>query len=152
MNRRVQGGRVLGADGLLLGRVTYEAFAAAWPGQTDEAGFADRFNSLPKYVASTTLTELEWTNSHLLAGDVGDAVARLKQEDGQELMINGSATLARSLLERGLIDEYRLLVYPIVLGSGLRLFGEPAEPARLQLVDTRAFDTGAVLLTYRPGG
>jgi dihydrofolate reductase len=140
---------VFGADGLLLGRVTYEGFAAAWPGQTDEAGFADRFNSMPKYVASTTLSELEWNNSHLLEGDAADAVARLKAEDGQELMINGSVHLIRSLMERGLIDEYRLLVYPIVLGSGLRLFGESAEPTRLELVDSKPFSSGAVLLTYR---
>ena len=135
-------------DALLLGRVTYEGFAAAWPGRKDEEGFADRFNSMPKYVASKTLKKLEWNNSHLIKGDLAAEVSRLKQQPGHDIVIHGSPTLIRSLLPHDLIDEYRLLVYPIVLGRGKRLFDE-ASQAKLKLAESETFSKGVVKLVYR---
>jgi len=137
-------------DALLLGRVTYEGFAAAWPGRKDEEGFADRFNSMPKYVASKTLKKLEWNNSHLIKGDLAAEVSRLKQQPGHDIVIHGSPTLIRSLLPHDLIDEYRLLVYPIVLGRGKRLFDE-ASQAKLKLAESETFSKGVVKLVYRRG-
>jgi dihydrofolate reductase len=136
------------SDALLLGRVTYEGFAASWPGRKDPDGFADRFNSMPKYVASKTLKKLEWTNSHLIKGDVASAVAKLKQQPGQDIVIHGSPTLVRSLMPHDLIDEYRLLVYPVVLGHGKRLFDD-ASQANLKLAESRSFSKGVVKLVYR---
>lgn len=136
-------------DALLLGRVTYEGFAAAWPGRTDPDGFADRFNSLPKYAVSTTLTKLAWNNSHLIRSDVVREVAKLKGQPGQDIVIHGSPTLVRSLMPHDLIDEYRLLVYPIVRGPGKRLFDE-VSTASLKLAESSVFDTGVVKLIYRP--
>ncbi len=135
-------------DALLLGRVTYEGFAAAWPGRKDEEGFADRFNSMPKYVASKTLKKPEWNNSHLVKGDLAAEVSKLKQQPGHDIVIHGSPTLIRSLLPHDLIDEYRLLVYPIVLGRGKRLFDE-ASQAKLKLVESETFSKGVVKLVYR---
>ena len=135
-------------DALLLGRVTYEGFAAAWPGRKDEEGFADRFNSMPKYVASKTLKKLEWNNSHLIKGDLAAEVSKLKQQPGHDIVIHGSPTLIRSLLPHDLIDEYRLLVYPIVLGRGKRLFDE-ASQANLKLAESETFSKGVVKLVYR---
>jgi dihydrofolate reductase len=135
-------------DALLLGRVTYEGFAAAWPGRKDEEGFADRFNSMPKYVASKTLKKLEWNNSHVIKGDLAAEVSKLKQEPGQDIVIHGSPTLIRSLMPHDLIDEYRLLVYPLVLGRGKRLFDESSE-ANLELAESQAFSKGVVKLVYR---
>jgi len=135
-------------DALLLGRVTYEGFAAAWPGRKDEEGFADRFNSMPKYVASKTLKKPEWNNSHLIKGDLAAEVSKLKQQPGHDIVIHGSPTLIRSLLPHDLIDEYRLLVYPIVLGRGKRLFDE-ASQAKLKLVESETFSKGVVKLVYR---
>ncbi len=137
------------SDALLLGRVTYQGFAAAWPSQTDEMGFADRMNTLPKYVVSTTLDKAEWTNSHVIRGNIVDEVSALKQQSGQDILIGGSATLVQTLMQHGLIDEYRLLVYPIVLGSGKRLFPE-GRPLPLRLTDTQTFSSGVVALTYQP--
>ncbi len=114
------------SDALLLGRVTYQGFAAAWPTFTDEQGFADRMNNLPKYVVSTTLAKAEWNNSHLIKRNVAEEVSRLKQQPGQNIMVAGSAKLVQMLMEHNLVDEYRLLVYPVVLGSGMRLFGDRA--------------------------
>jgi dihydrofolate reductase len=135
---------------LLLGRVTYEGFARAWPERTDEYGFADRMNSLPKYVVSTTLKKLEWNNSTLIAGNVPEEVSRLKQQPGQDILVAGSSVLVNTLMRYDLIDEYRLMVHPLVLGSGKRLFA--AEPGRkdLKLVETRMFSTGTVVLVYQP--
>ena len=135
-------------DALLLGRVTYEGFAAAWPGRKDPDGFADRFNSMPKFVASRTLKKLEWTNSHLIKGDLAAEVAKLKQQPGQDIVIHGSPGLIRSLLPHDLIDEFRLLVYPLVLGRGKRLFDE-ASQTKLSLADSEAFSKGVVKLVYR---
>jgi dihydrofolate reductase len=137
------------SDALLLGRVTYEGFAAAWPGQADEAGFADRMNNLPKYVVSTTLDKTDWNNSTIISGNVAEEVASLKEQPGQDILINGSGKLIQSLMPDNLIDEYRLLVYPIVLGSGKRLF-QGGIDTTLKLVESRAFDSGVILLRYQP--
>src|SRR5438876_3390899 len=137
------------SDALLLGRVTYEGFAAAWPGRKDPDGFADRFNSMPKFVASRTLKKLAWNNSHLIKGELAAEVSKLKQQPGQDIVIHGSPGLIRSLLPHNLIDEYRLLVYPLVLGSRKRLFDE-GSAANLKLAESAAFDTGVGKLIYRP--
>jgi dihydrofolate reductase len=137
------------SDALLLGRKTYEGFAAAWPKMKDEAGFADRMNDLPKYVVTKTLDELEWNNSHALKGDVVEEVTRLKEQPGQDILIYGSATLVRTLLQHGLIDQYQLLVYPVVLGSGKRLFGDAGRSA-LTLEEAKAYGCGVALLRYGP--
>lgn len=139
------------AGGLLLGRMTYEIFAAYWPKQGDEVQFASFLNSVPKYVASRTLREpLEWSNSHLLKGDVGEAVRRLKEQDGGDLVVLGSGDLAQTLFEQGLIDVYALWIDPIVLGSGKRLFREGGPKTALKLVRSQASSTGVAMLTYHP--
>jgi len=139
------------ADALLLGRVTYEGFAAAWPSVTDEGGFAERMNGYPKYVGSTTLQEpLEWNNSTIIKGNVAEEVSRLKQHTGKDILIFGSADLVNTLMPHNLIDEYRLMVFPIVVGRGKRLFGDGIDTTVLELVDTKAFGSGVVVLTYRP--
>ncbi len=139
------------SDALLLGRVTYQGFAQAWPSMTDEAGFADRMNGLPKYVASTTLEEpLEWNNSRLIKGNVAEEVSRLKQQPGQDILIYGSADLVRTLTRHDLVDEFRLMVHPVVVGSGKRLFEDGGGPKAMRLVDTKTFGSGVVVLTYRP--
>jgi dihydrofolate reductase len=113
------------ADGLLLGRVTYEGFAASWPDASHEAGeYADRMNGLPKYVASSTLTDLTWNNSHLLDGDLEKQVRRLKEQPGRDLLVFGSGQLVRTLIQLNLVDQLRLQVHPVVVGRGERLFGE----------------------------
>lgn len=140
---------VRATDALLLGRVTYEGFAAAWPGRKDPDGFADRFNSMPKYVASNTLQKLEWNNSHLIKGDLAPEVSKLKQQSGGDIVIHGSPTLIRALMPHELIDEYRLLVYPLVRGKGKRLF-DAASQANLELAESRTFSKGVVKLVYRP--
>ena len=137
-------------DALLLGRVTYDAFAEAWPGRTDEAGFADRFNSVPKYVVSTTTSNPTWNNSHVISDDVVNAIRALKNEDGEDIVIHGSGKLVNSLLGAGLIDEYRLMISPVVVGSGQRLFPEGTVAPGFQLVSAKAFSRGNVMLTYRP--
>jgi dihydrofolate reductase len=140
---------VLDADALLLGRVTYEGFAAAWPSRSDEVGFADKFNTMPKYVVSTTLTDPEWTNSTVIDGDVVEEIRKLKEEPGGDLVVHGSATLVRTLVDNDLVDEYRLMVFPIVLGKGKRLFGDAADKKRLRLVDAKPVGPdGVVVLTY----
>jgi dihydrofolate reductase len=137
------------ADALLLGRVTYEGFAAAWPAMTDDE-FGERMNSVPKYVASTTLEKVEWQNSHLLEGDVVEAVSSLKRQDGQNILVGGSGTLADTLLRAGLVDELRFLVSPVVLGSGRRFFEDGSPPKTMELVEALTFGTGVLALTYRP--
>ena len=135
-------------DALLLGRVTYEGFAAAWPSRKDTDGFADRFNNMPKFVVSKTLKKLDWNNSHLIKGDLATEVSKLKQQEGHDIVIHGSQTLIRSLLPHDLIDEYRLLVYPLVLGRGKHLFDD-ASQAKLKLAESEAFSKGVVKLVYR---
>jgi dihydrofolate reductase len=139
---------VLAADALLLGRVTYEGFAAAWPSITDEAGFADKMNGMPKYVVSTTLERPEWNNTTVVNGDVAGEVSKLKQQAG-DLLVTGSPTLIRTLMEHDLVDEYRLMVFPIVLGTGKRLFGDGSKLSTLRLVDAKPVGPdGVVVLTY----
>ena len=137
----------LESDALLLGRVTYEAFLAAWPSREGE--FADKFNSLPKYVISSTLSDPGW-NSTVLAGDVVEEVSRLKQEVDGEIVVHGSVRLVRALMEKDLVDELRLMVYPVVLGAGKPLFGELNDKKRLRLLDTRTVGDGITILTYEP--
>jgi dihydrofolate reductase len=142
---------LLASDALLLGRVTYEGFAAAWPTMTDEVGFADKMNSMPKYVVSTTLEEpLEWNNSTLIRGNVAEEVSKLKQEQGGDILINGSGELVHTLMEHDLIDEYRLMVFPVVLGSGKRLFRDGSHTTALKRVDTKTVGSGVLILTYQP--
>ena len=136
------------SDALLLGRVTYQGFASAWPGITDEDGFAERMNALPKFVAGVTLREAEW-NAEIIEGDVAHEVARLKAQSGGDLLIYGSADLIASLLPHKLIDELRLIICPVVLGEGKRLFPDGAQ-AKLELAEARTFDMGVAVLTYRP--
>jgi dihydrofolate reductase len=138
-------------DALLLGRKTYEGFAAAWPGRKDEMGFADKLNSMPKYVVSTTLEEpLAWENSTLISENVAQEVAKLKEQPGGDILVAGSRTLIQTLMEHDLVDEYRLMTFPIVLGTGKRLFGDTAEASVLELTESKVLDSGTVILTYRP--
>jgi dihydrofolate reductase len=136
-------------DALLLGRRTYEGFAAAWPNMPGAGAYGERMNSLPKYVASTTLSEVTW-NATLIKGDLAEELSRLKQEVGQDVLIFGSGELVHTLHERDLIDEYRLMIFPLVLGSGKRLFPGGNEKKVLKLVETRTLGSGVVLLTYQP--
>ena len=141
------------ADAFLLGRRTYEIFAAYWPLVTDpQDPVASRLNRLPKYVATTTLQEAGWDGTTLLTGDVVDEVRRLKDRPGRELQVHGSGDLLQTLIAHDLVDEYRLFVYPVVLGSGRRLFGEGAVPRSLRLIDTTTTSTGVVVATYELAG
>jgi dihydrofolate reductase len=139
------------SDALLLGRRTYEVFAASWPKRGSNVPNADWMNNTQKYVASTTLESPEWQNTTVLEGDVGEAVGRLKQEDGEAITVNGSAKLLSSLLREGLVDELRLYVHPVVLGSGDRLFEGAEDRVGLELSDCHPYDNGVVSLTYRGG-
>jgi dihydrofolate reductase len=141
---------LLASGGLLMGRVTYEVFASTWPDMTDEEGFADRMNSLPKYVASTTLEDATWNNTTVIRENVPEAIADLKQEEGQSLLLGGSAQLANALLRHRLVDELRLLVHPVVFGKGRRLFDEGLDSNKLKLSGTTTFATGVVALHYEP--
>ncbi len=142
---------VLDHEALLLGRTTYEGFAAAWPDVTDEAGFADKMNSMPKYVVSTTLTDPAWNNTTVIGGnDVVGEIARLKDGDGGDILVAGSRTLVTTLRAHDLVDEYRLMVFPIVLGTGKRLFGDTGEASTLTLAEARTLPSGTQILTYRP--
>jgi dihydrofolate reductase len=138
----------LDAEALLLGRVTYEGFAAAWPSRDGE--FADKFNTMPKYVVTSTLEDPEWTNSTVLRGDVADEVSKLKQEQDGDIVVHGSAQLVQSLLEHDLVDELRLMVYPVVLGAGKRLFGDTSAKKRLRLADSKMVGDGIAILIYQP--
>src|SRR5918994_5316233 len=140
----------LEAEALLLGRVTYEGFAAAWPSREGE--FADKFNSMPKYVVSSTLEEPEWDNSTVLKGDVAEEVAKLRQEQDGDIVVHGSPQLVQTLVEHGLVDELRLMVFPVVLGSGKRLFGETSDKKTLKLVDSKVVGDGVAILIYEPSG
>src|SRR6266516_6048569 len=137
------------ADALLLGRRTYEGFATAWPTMPGTGAYGERMNSLPKYVASTTLSEVTW-NATLIKGNIAEEISKLKQQPGQDVLIFGSSELVHTLHERDLIDEYRLMVFPVVLGSGKRLFSGGNEKKVLKLVETRTLGSGVVVLTYQP--
>jgi dihydrofolate reductase len=151
-NRGQEGDRfkfdeAMASGALLLGRVTYEGFARSWPGRTDE--FADKYNGMPKYVVSATLRDPEWHNSTVIAGAVAPAVSALKAEVAGDILVNGSIRLVRALVAHDLVDEYRLMVYPTVLGAGRRLFGETSAPAAFRLSEAmRVGDT--LVLTYVP--
>jgi dihydrofolate reductase len=138
------------AEAQLLGRVTYEGFAAAWPAMEDGAGFAEKMNSMPKYVVSSTLQEASWNNSTILSGDLPDEVAKLHREIDGVILVAGSAQLVQGLLEHDLVDELRLMVFPVVLGKGKRLFGDVSAKKPLRLSDSRVLGDGIALLTYEP--
>jgi len=139
-----------GSEALLLGRVTYEGFAEAWPSREGE--FADKFNSMPKYVVSSTLDQPEWNNSTVLKGDVMEEVGKLRQEQDGDIVVHGSARLVQTLIEHDLVDELRLMVYPVVLGSGKRLFGDTSDKKPLRLVDSKVVGDGVAILIYEPAG
>jgi dihydrofolate reductase len=131
---------------LLLGRRTYEGFAAAWPERDGE--FADKFNTMPKYVVSSTLRDPEWTNSTVLSGDVVDEITKLKREQDGDIVVHGSAQLVQSLIENDLVDELRLMVFPVVLGTGKRLFGETTDKKRLRLSSSTVVGDGVAIQVY----
>ncbi len=135
------------SDTLLLGRVTYQGFAAAWPESEDEG--ADYMNNIPKYVVSTTLDKAEWNNSTIISGNVVKEITQLKQQDGQDILVYGSATLVQTLMQHDLVDRYRLLIYPVVVGKGKRLFQEGTS-ATLKLLESQSFSSGVVALDYEP--
>jgi dihydrofolate reductase len=134
------------AEGLLLGRVTYEGFAAAWPSMDGE--FADKFNSMPKYVVSSTLVDPSWTNTTVLGGDVASSVAELRDEAPGELQVHGSAQLVQALIEHDLVDELRLMIFPVVLGSGKRLFAETSEKKPMRVLSSKTVGDGVEIVTY----
>jgi dihydrofolate reductase len=136
----------MGSEALLLGRVTYEGFAEAWPPREGE--FADKFNSMPKYVVSSTLTQPEWTNTTVLDGDPVEAVTNLRKEAGGDVVVHGSVQLAQTLIAHDLVDELRLMVFPVILGTGKRLFGDPGEKKKLRLADSKVVGDGVAILTY----
>jgi dihydrofolate reductase len=142
---------VMAADSLLLGRVTYEGFAAAWPSREGE--FADKFNNMTKYVVSSTISDPEWNNTTVISEDVPEAIAGLKNAEGGDVLVNGSVQLVATLVEHGLVDEYRLMVFPTVLGAGKRMFGDTSAASPLRLTDSKPVgDDGVVILTYEPAG
>ncbi len=138
------------SDGLLLGRKTYEIFAALWPSKSGELPYIDKMNSMAKYVASTTLRDLEWGNSHLIEGDAVEGVAKLRQQPGQDLVMYGCHDFMHKLLEHGLIDEYRILVHPVLLGKGRTFLRDGAKQVNLKLLDTTVIPPGVAILTYQP--
>jgi dihydrofolate reductase len=141
------------ADAQLLGRITYEGFAAAWPTIEDEAGFADKMNAMPKYVVSTTLSKADWNNSTVINGDIATEVRKLKAQYKGDILIAGSGQLVRSLMAEGLIDEFRLMVFPVVLGTGRRLFEDVGGKTTLSLVNTQTVGPdGVTVLTYAAAG
>jgi dihydrofolate reductase len=151
------------ADALLLGRTTYQGFAAAWPGMMDQyegprraelGEYADMMNGYPKHVASTTLQEpLEWNNSTLIGANVAEGVSNIRRQDGKDILLFGSGELVNTLMGHDLVDEYRLMIFPVVLGSGKRLFGNGSATTKsLRLADTKRFASGVVVLTYEPAG
>jgi dihydrofolate reductase len=140
------------ADAMLLGRVTYEEWAAFWPTQSSDDEIADYMNNIRKFVVSTTLDTVEWQNSTLIKGNVAEEITKLKQQPGKDISISGSGTLVQSLLRDDLLDELRLMVHPVVVGSGKRLFEDGGDQKALKLVDSKTFGTGVVYLTYQPAG
>jgi dihydrofolate reductase len=144
------GSVMAGGDTMLLGRKTYQTFAASFAGQT--GGMADQMNNTPKLVVSTTLDTADWQNSTLLTGNVAGELGRVKQQPGTNINISGSITLIRSLLRDGLLDELRLQLFPVVVGSGMRLFDDSGQQVSLKLADSQAFSTGVVNLVYTPAG
>jgi dihydrofolate reductase len=140
------------SDVQLLGRVTYEGFAKAWPTMPDTGDFGERMNSMPKYVVSTTLSHADWQNSTIISKNIVDEIKKLKEQPGQKILVAGSGKLVHTLMQHDLVDEYRFMVHPLVLGSGKRLFTEGTEKLKLTLVDSKPFKTGIVVLHYQPDG
>lgn len=140
---------LMAAEAMLLGRVTYEGFAAAWPNYSDEVGFAAKMNTMPKYVLSSTLATAGWENSTILRGDAAEQAAKLKAEVAGDILVAGSASLVHALQDADLVDEYRLMVFPTVLGSGKPLFRDGARPSGMELVEARPAGATAIL-TLRP--
>jgi dihydrofolate reductase len=140
----------MSSEALLLGRVTFRGFADAWPSREGE--FADKFNTMPKYVVSSTLDEPGWTNATVLKGDVVEEVSRLREEQDGDIVVHGSGQLAQTLLDHDLVDELRLMVFPVVLGKGKRFFGGTSDKKPLRLVDSKVVGDGVAILTYRPAG
>jgi dihydrofolate reductase len=138
----------MNSEALLLGRRTYEGFAQAWPEREGE--FADKFNDMPKYVVSSTLSDPDWSNSTVLDGELVEQVSRVKQEQDGDIVVHGSAQLAQALIEHGLVDELRLMVFPVVLGAGKRLFGETSDKHALRLTDSKSVGDGVQILIYEP--
>jgi dihydrofolate reductase len=136
----------LASDALLLGRVTYQGFAEAWPSRTDDVGFADKMNSMAKFVVSATLAEAEWNNTTVIRGNVAEEVSRLKRQPGGDILVAGSAQLVQTLMQHDLVDEYRLMVFPVLLGTGKRLFGDGADTTALKLVETKAVGSVVILV------
>jgi dihydrofolate reductase len=136
------------SQALLLGRVTYEGFAEAWPSREGE--FADMFNSMPKYVVSSTLQAPEWTNSSVLEGDLVEEVEKLRERPDGDIVVHGSVQLAQALIAKDLVDELRLMVFPVVLGTGKRLFGDPGEKKKWKLADSKVVGDDVLVLTYQP--
>jgi dihydrofolate reductase len=139
---------IVEAEAQLLGRVTYEGFAKAWPTMEDPVGFADKMNAMPKYVVSSTLQEAEWSNSTVLSGDFVEEMTKLKQEVDGVILVAGSAQLVQGLVENDLVDELRLMVFPVLLGDGKRLFGDVSEKRTLRLKDSKTVGDGLSILTY----
>ncbi|HEY6073316.1 MAG TPA: dihydrofolate reductase family protein [Anaerolineales bacterium] len=139
---------LMAADALLLGRVTYEGFAAAWPSRTGE--FADKFNTMPKLVTSTTLQKPEWNNTQVIRSNVPAELSRLRTETQRDILLAGSRTLVQTLMQNGLVDEYRLMVFPIILGAGKRLFDSSVDMSALQLAEAKTVGSGVVTLVYHP--
>jgi dihydrofolate reductase len=140
----------MSSEALLLGRVTYEGFAASWPSREGE--FADKFNSMPKYVVSLTLSDPEWSNTTVLGADVPTEMAKLKEEVDGDIVVHGSPTLVQALVEHDLVDELRLMVYPVVLGTGKRLFDGTTDKKPFRLADSKVVGDGVVILTYERAG
>jgi dihydrofolate reductase len=136
------------SEAMLLGRVTYEGFAEAWPSR--EGDFADKFNNMPKYVVSSTLKDPEWTNTTVLDGDMSEAVSKLRRDLDGDIVVHGSAQLVHELLDRDLVDEVRLMVFPVVLGDGKRVFGDTGEKKPLRLKDSKIVGDGVAILVYEP--
>jgi dihydrofolate reductase len=139
---------IMDAAAMLFGRRTYESYAAAWPGRDGE--YADKLNGMPKYVVSSTLSDPEWSNTTVLQGDPASAVGELKEQVDGDLLVQGSAQLTYALMEHDLVDEWRLMIFPIVVGAGKRFFGDPGKAVDLRLVESRAVGEGVAILTYEP--
>jgi dihydrofolate reductase len=140
------------AEFLLLGRKTYEGFAAAWPKRDRSDPFTDKINSMPKYVISSTLTDPEWENTTVLSGDPIEEVSKLRDADGGPILVNGSAQLVHALVDADLVDEYRAMVHPVLVADGLRMFPDPGDMKKLRLADVKTYDSGVALLIYVPVG
>ncbi len=137
-------------DALLLGRITYQGLAAAWPNMTGTGDYGERMNGIPKYVVSTTLQEAGWNNSRIIKNNLAEELSALKQQPGQDILIFGSRTLVNSLMQLDLIDEYRLMVFPTIVGSGSHLFQDGNEKKSLKLIEAKTFSSGVVVLSYLP--